>query len=589
MFVSPRHDLQPPPGDADVDHALLTLRDGKLPERMAVFPWLKRAGREKARERMAIVRPWNPEADGLQQAEIASLPAPSHRIRKNCIVFVASSDYLELLHAAIDSIQSHGNRDAQIVVLYTGVDYALESMGSISDKGAVVVWIRALSENRQWIKTAQLLIPRAFEAENYLMLEADTLVLTDLAPLWELMNACPANMIFGVAPNNPYHTNPMEYHLNFMGGAGAEDARFICGREKTNARFLFNGGVFAGKRAAIETLNTNLASLWPFSQLWIEGISKRYGEEVMMNWAASMPNLDFIGLDASMNTQYAEDYAHLGKPKIINRGVGASVEMYGRRAKILHVLGSRSLAGDGRPFFWAAKKALESEGLPMRKVLLDALYRGIDPFSTWKNPSGKGPNLDWIWTGMTPEIFGKSIAKVSEPINLIVEVGSFKGGSAVVMADVLKERGIHAQIIAIDTFLGDVNMRLDRHGEMDWLAMEGGHSTLYDQFMSNVLFRQHQGLILPFACSSTVALRVLAELGFRCQIAYLDSAHEKGEVLLELRLLAAIMPPGGILLLDDWNDSWPAVKSDVAEFVKEGGHRFEEVGDRRHGIIVLAG
>ena len=47
---------------------------------------------------------------------------------------------------------------------------------------------------------------------------------------------------------------------------------------------------------------------------------------------------------------------------------------------------------------------------------------------------------------------------------------------------------------------------------------------------------------------------------------YLDSAHLKGETLLEITEAYRLMRPGGVLLGDDLD--WPAVESDLSEFLK---------------------
>merc|ERR1719510_1146260 len=64
-------------------------------------------------------------------------------------------------------------------------------------------------------------------------------------------------------------------------------------------------------------------------------------------------------------------------------------------------------------------------------------------------------------------------------------------------------------------------------------------------------------MILPLPATSVVALRLAAVLAQRGtvpapQVIYLDSAHEEGEVLLELGLAWLALAPGGIVFGDDW-------------------------------------
>jgi cephalosporin hydroxylase len=206
----------------------------------------------------------------------------------------------------------------------------------------------------------------------------------------------------------------------------------------------------------------------------------------------------------------------------------------------------------------------------LRELVLHRLFRGIDPYSEWKNHSGKVADHSYPHSGLPFQLVKETIAKLQNrgfPLDLIVEVGSFKGGSAAILAAATKEAGLQSTILCIDTFLGDVNMRIDHNGWLEWLSLEGGHPTVYDQFMANILDKGYQNTILPLVSSSTVGLRILERLGLQAPLAYLDSAHEEGETILELRLLSKIMPAGSILLGDDF--TWPSVRSDVCQFVTD--------------------
>ena len=66
-----------------------------------------------------------------------------------------------------------------------------------------------------------------------------------------------------------------------------------------------------------------------------------------------------------------------------------------------------------------------------------------------------------------------------------------------------------------------------------------------------------QSCILPIPATTTVGLKLIDSLAQRQlipqpQVIYLDSAHEEGEVLLELRKAWRVLAPGGVLFGDDW-------------------------------------
>merc|ERR1712079_864306 len=74
---------------------------------------------------------------------------------------------------------------------------------------------------------------------------------------------------------------------------------------------------------------------------------------------------------------------------------------------------------------------------------------------------------------------------------------------------------------------------------------------------TNVRRAGHADTVLPLPATSVVALHLMARLAQRGTIPqppaiYLDSAHEEGEVLLELQLAWEVVAPGGIVFGDDW-------------------------------------
>ena len=99
----------------------------------------------------------------------------------------------------------------------------------------------------------------------------------------------------------------------------------------------------------------------------------------------------------------------------------------------------------------------------------------------------------------------------------LLEIGSFKGGSALRIADAavaaLEDGGSSAPpvLVCVDTFLGDAGMWLDRWtGSRKGLLLEHGLPGLYYQFMANTLRRQE--VVLPLPLASLCAIRALQHL-----------------------------------------------------------------------------
>ena len=150
----------------------------------------------------------------------------------------------------------------------------------------------------------------------------------------------------------------------------------------------------------------------------------------------------------------------------------------------------------------------------------------------------------------------------------LVEIGSFKGGSALRIADAAVAATTDAELpclVCVDTFLGDAGMWLNRtDGARRALLLEHGLPSLYFQFLANTLRQQY--VILPLPLASLCALRALQHLAAdgttpQPDFIYLDASHEKGETVLEMTQAFRLLRAGGVLVGDDLD--WPAVSSDA--------------------------
>ena len=93
--------------------------------------------------------------------------------------------------------------------------------------------------------------------------------------------------------------------------------------------------------------------------------------------------------------------------------------------------------------------------------------------------------------------------------------------------------------------------------------------------------------VLPVRTSSSTGLRYAARLlakrrlfEGRPRLIYLDAAHEYPETLHEMRLAWQLLPPGGFLVGDDFDSSWPGVQWSLNEFIAE--RRPSEMNPPRH-------
>jgi len=157
---------------------------------------------------------------------------------------------------------------------------------------------------------------------------------------------------------------------------------------------------------------------------------------------------------------------------------------------------------------------------------------------------------------------------------LIIEVGTWKGRSAINMAKYLKDNKLNCKIICVDTWLGALEFwdKLKHTPERD-LLLKNGYPQIYYQFLSNVIHNDVQDYILPFPCTSLIAARYFKNNNIKSKLIYIDASHEYEDVLLDLKYFYNILDSNGVLFGDDINN-FPGVKQAVQEFTRENNLKY---------------
>lgn len=160
----------------------------------------------------------------------------------------------------------------------------------------------------------------------------------------------------------------------------------------------------------------------------------------------------------------------------------------------------------------------------------------------------------------------------------IIEVGSWKGASALHMADVLLANDVRDfEIVCVDTWLGSVEHWTQMYGPIGPL-LRNGRPALYEQFMSNIMHRGYMDWITPFPIDSINAGYALKILEVKPDLIYIDAGHEYMSVVQDLHVYSDILRDGGYLLGDDYHH--PPIQQAVATVFgdkiqsKENGEKF---------------
>jgi hypothetical protein len=166
------------------------------------------------------------------------------------------------------------------------------------------------------------------------------------------------------------------------------------------------------------------------------------------------------------------------------------------------------------------------------------------------------------WSSTSP-CFEESIIELQP--KLIVEVGTWKGASAIHIAETCMKYYTDFEIVCIDTFLGSVE-HWSRHSD-HLPQFKNGRPIIYDQFLSNVINRGLTQYITPFPIDSINGGMTLEHFDISPDLIYIDAGHEYESVKADLDLYKNIVRRGGHLIGDDW--FYRPIKTAVANSLGE--------------------
>lgn len=175
------------------------------------------------------------------------------------------------------------------------------------------------------------------------------------------------------------------------------------------------------------------------------------------------------------------------------------------------------------------------------------------------------------WNGNSKVLTKLIDAKIPK---LIIEVGTWKGQSAIAMAEHVKKKFYDTRIICVDTWLGALEFwDTLKHTPERNLYLRNGYPQIYYQFLSNVIHRKVQDIIMPFPNTSLIAYRYFKNNKIVPDMVYIDASHDEFDVYNDIKNYYEILAKGGIIFGDDF-DSWKGVRDAVKRFCKENYTNF---------------
>lgn len=174
------------------------------------------------------------------------------------------------------------------------------------------------------------------------------------------------------------------------------------------------------------------------------------------------------------------------------------------------------------------------------------------------------------WHG-TSDVF-KTLIEKTKP-SIIIEAGTWKGQSAVTMANHVKNLNLQTRIYCVDTWLGALEFWSDdpniNNKEERNLLQKNGYPQIYYQFLSNVVHSGVQDIILPFPSTTLIAARYFKRKNVKAELIYIDASHDEEDVYADLRNYYDLLSDGGIMFGDDIH--WHGLENAVRYFCNEKG------------------
>lgn len=465
--------------------------------------------------------------DCLKRTEI-ELPRDAPRSRR-AVATVVSPGFEKLLDDMLGSLLANGGCQDALPIVF-GVEAGAECRRIAEKYGAVFVSCARLSRIDSTVKSVLYTVARVIDAEEFICLDADMLVLGSLRPVFAALEACPPGAVLACREANGAAFNNLDHALcSVYGGRSGDFARLLGGVNGEGAYpLVVNDGIFAGTRHALLALD-NLIREWTQAPAWVD--ERRdiwWRNQFVFNLALARLHCG-IELDPVYNVQLNSQDVE------ISRGQGRiGASWRGREARVLHFNGlGRHKYVESRGVFAGVEEPLINRGDG------DFYATFLDALRVWVGRSGLGA-LAWSFYGTADALSARVRDSSTLPLFAllhylvrangcarVLETGTARGVSAACLASAVAHRP-GRRVVTFDT--------VDRPGRAElWGALP-------EQTKSCLDFRQVGSVEGMNAC-------LAGEESF--DAALLDSLHTEEHVWAEFQLAAKLVCPGGLILIHD--------------------------------------
>jgi glycosyltransferase involved in cell wall biosynthesis/predicted O-methyltransferase YrrM len=514
------------------------IREGSFWWRLS--PETLRVQREVERNVELAEGPPSVLTDSLGRVDVA-LPLRPLRAPR-CIATAVSPGYDELLDELLGSLRLYGGcPDALLAVFAIDPDPACLRVAA--RHGAEVIRCAARAPMTVAVKSVLYSVPHAIDAEQFLCLDADMLVLDELGPVFEAIGRSPAGSVLACRDSHA-SANSLADALGGIYSGRRDDFERILGRVGAEPSYplVVNDGLFAGSRAALLAVDRAIRG-WPQAAAWLEeGVAWR--NQFLFNLA--LAHLDCgVELDGTYNVQLLHDDAAVSRADGRCRAVSN-----GRPARVLHFNG------------WARRKLPELRGAFSLPAVDSGRGGGYDAFlAALKGWIGRHGFAAMTWSFYGAADGEGAIPRDSEAFPLlallhylirangcirVLETGTARGVSTACIASALAHRA-GGRVVTLDTQVFPARQDL-------WAALPPAMRHCIEPRQVDCL----EGMAAAYAAGECF------------QAALLDTVHTAGHVWQEFQWATRLVCPGGLILVHDVRWAGGTVEGALRRIQSEG-------------------
>jgi hypothetical protein len=272
-------------------------------------------------------------ADCLGRSAIV-LPKTLPRAER-CIATVVSPGFEGLLDDMLASLHANGGCPDALVAVFS-VRESHEIRRIAAKHGAVLFRCRPQARIDATVKSVLYTVARAVEAERFVCLDADMLVLGSLGPLFAALEVCPEGTILACRERCGWFRDLADaLCCGYLYGGEESDIQRLLGRQNGEGGYPFvvNDGLFAGNRSALLALDGCIRGM-PGVLAWVDERHEiRIRNQFIFNLALAHLSCG-VELDPAYNVQLHAEHVDTGV-----EGGRARAWCAGREARVLHFNG----------------------------------------------------------------------------------------------------------------------------------------------------------------------------------------------------------------------------------------------------------